>query len=200
MYSYEDIKLSLYLEIAYTGNVLLLSKSGDPDPDECVKAWEEIIKQSGKATGSLDFDNFNDLEESYVLLFSDYNAVKATLTKLSITADLKYIEDDLKWLRSKGYKFDYKTSAEYAVCIEAAMRRSDDLLTKMVMNRNETKEMYGQPIERPTLGSLIARCSAGIGFQVSKDVLLSEFNEYNKIIQEKNGRAGDEGLHTEGGN
>lgn len=185
-YNYENIKLVLFLQVAKTSNYNLLCFDGEPDEKECTIAWEEIIKSNGEATGGMELDIFNDLKESYGLLLQDYNVIKVIILKLHFVIDY----DDINYLKSKGYKFEFKNNKEYITCLLNAKNRAGDIVTKMKMKRNEidelTKKKEGNEI---SIADLITDLNFELKFAaVDADVLLSVYNAYSNKIKHNNAR------------
>ncbi|MFN9913414.1 MAG: hypothetical protein ACK53L_12560, partial [Pirellulaceae bacterium] len=117
-------------------------------------------------------------------LLSDYNYVRATLIQLMFVVDDNYIEE----LRNKGYRIDTTDSLKYAESISNALRRSENLITRMKMKSNEISDMIGRDggSKGATFEEIMAGLSLALKFAVPEDIKLSRFNEYKKIISERN--------------
>lgn len=183
-YTYEDITLKLYLEIAASLDFKRLILKGKAKESELMEAWELIIRKNYEVNGGFDYINYCDLIDGYNSLLSDYNYVRATLIQLMFVVDDNYIEE----LRNKGYKIDTSDSIKYAESIAAALRRSENLITRLKMKSNEISEMIGRDggSSPASFEEIMAGLSLALKFAVPEDIKLSRFNEYKKIITERN--------------
>lgn len=185
-YLYENIKLATYLQVAQTRNYRLLAKSKFATDEQCAEAWEQVVKDNAKATGSFNFDEYFKLECDYATLLKDYLTIKAVLLKLQLVEDKKEIE----WLKQKGYKFNYGRSKElYVQQIENAISKSDAIITRLIMKQNQItgllEENQADNVEPPTLEKLLARISKYVGYHVPRNILLARYNEFNEMIRKE---------------
>lgn len=182
-WDYDTITLRLYLDVAKTGNVFWLSREGKATREECLFQWEKIIKDNGNATGSFDYDYYFNLEQSYGLLIADYNTVKACLIKLAFVID----DDVIIYLKTKGYKIDTSGKTAYEDSLQAAIKRSDNLITRITMVTKELTKINesGDKSVMPTLEQILANISYHVGFVIPNDVTLSGYNVYLQLVQEK---------------
>jgi hypothetical protein len=193
LYSYETIRLRTYMDIVRTGNILLLVIKGKPDPEICYDAFETIIKKNSEANGNFSFDNTLDLKKVFGMLIADYVAIKAALTVLLFQVDDNLIE----FLAEKGYRVETtitdeekkegKTvSQKYVDSIRQAMRVSDSINTRLQSKQIELDDLTDKAGRPMGFEELIACVSAGIGFGISPDISLAGFNEYQRIIRQRN--------------
>lgn len=188
MLSYESISLKTYIEIANSGNLSALIISGRHNEKELSEAWEQIVKLNADANQDANYDLYLDNVKMYGFYIEEYNYVKAMLLCLRYFVDSNYIAE----LKSLGYKIDTSGSKAYLESLIACERRSDNLLTKIESKYKEIKSSSKKDGEEaPTLGSLIAQVSFGVGFNIPETVGLAQFNEYKKLIKEKYGRKRD---------
>lgn len=186
--TYDNIQLKTFLEIASTGNVQLLCIRGKAGQVELVKRWEELVRINSDHNDDSNYDVYLDNLKTYGEFMNQYTMVKAMLTVLCYQIDDEYIEE----LKQLGYNIavskdpDQSGKKAYLESLEAAMRKSDNLVTKLKSKYNElldlTKEV-GE--ERVTLGSLIAQVSFALGFNIPDTITLSQFNEYKRIVKQK---------------
>jgi hypothetical protein len=193
LYTYENIKLRVYMEIAATGNLQLMIVKGVCDMDKCYDAYEDIIKRNYEIAGNYSFDNALDLKKTYAMLMADYIAVKAALTIL-----LFQIDDDLiQWLGEKGYRVETeltdaerkagrKVSEKYETSITRCMRVSESINTRLKTKHLELEEMSEDNEGAMGFEEIIASISAMLGFQVDKEITLAGFNQYQEIIKKRN--------------
>lgn len=182
-FRYETITFKLFFEIATTGNYLLLGKNNLCTFKGCAEAWEDILTRNGSATGDLNFYNYKILEEERGILMAQYNVAKAMISKLRLIVDL----NDIEYLKRLGYKFNFVNSKGYESCLDNAERRAEGILTRLKMKENELQE-YSEVGEPVTFGQLMAQLRFETKASISDDLLLSEYNEYRKIIQQRNAR------------
>jgi hypothetical protein len=186
-FTYDDITLRLYLEIAEGGDYKKLIKKGKYSSDECYAKWEDIIKQNGKHTNDFSYINYFQTVQQYANLIAEYNLVKALLFKVLIT-DYKNVIEDVAMLVSKGYNIDKSSQEKYNESIENAFKKSNNLVTKILAKQNELNQYAGNKETKATIGSMVANLNTAIGFKAADySILLSEYNEYRKIINKKNG-------------
>lgn len=189
--TYENIKLSTYLDITNTGNFQLLCLSGQADPEECFIAWEAILKRNGEVNGDFTYSQFFNKVSTYSKLLNDYQIIKAMLLRLHFVIDENYIS----YLRSKGYKIDVEskedTNRKYLNSLTVALRKCENILTKLTMRHNELISEGKNAGKKPVLlEELIANISVGIGYEIKEDITLARYNEYKKIIVAKNKQHG----------
>jgi len=193
-FSYEDISLKLYLDIVRTLDVKKLLRQGDASVEQCHKQWDEIIAKCSSTNGGLDYVGFIDMSQSYGILLSEYNIIKAWLTKLWFQVD----DEIIKQLADKGYDIiiskdhpkynpDLSISVNYSESILNAFHRCENLVTKIKMKANEIKVfMNGSEGGRKemlfdeTMAQLLVR-----GIKVEEDITLSRYMELLKILSKQ---------------
>ena len=180
-FSYEDIPLKLFMLVNSTGNARLLVKSGVATASACVAQWENIIQENNKARGNQEYNIFLKTYAAYNRLLQDFNGVKSHLLILCYVLDY----DAVKYVRAKGYKIDLSNSAKYSESLAAAMRKSDNLITKITLKKNELERMSpAQNGSKPqSFETLMALMSFELGYTLPDDITLVRFNEYIKLIE-----------------
>jgi hypothetical protein len=185
-YTYDNIPLRLYFDIANTGDFIRLVKEGKSDNEQCLIAWEAIIKKQQEITGNNQYNAFFRLNKGYLLNLNDYTLIRACLILTGINnifPDYEYI----KILKEKGYNIDTSTPETIIDSVNGGLQKCDGLITKattkrkeieMIMNQNESKDKVG-------FESAIANLNYQLGFNVDDNLTLSRFNEYQKIIKAK---------------
>jgi hypothetical protein len=149
--------------------------------DECFIAWEKILKRNGEVNNDYGYSNIFAKESAYARYYHEYLYTKTIILYLLTVIDDNYIAI----LASKGYKIDLKSERTYVNSLHLALRKCDNLITKMVMKQKEltnNDKTYYQP---PNLEQLIASISYELGFEVKETITLARFNEYKKIISKK---------------
>src|SRR6267154_5507874 len=100
-WQYDNITLRLFLKIAYSGNLALVSKKGKLD-ESCEKVWNKIIEQDSKTNGGVTaIHQINDYK-ALGAITKDFIMVRGALLKLSFTVD----NDAVLMLAKKGYKIN----------------------------------------------------------------------------------------------
>lgn len=180
-FNYDTIPLRVYVDIVNTGNYRLVSKSKIADVDKCFEVWEQITIAQSEALGGNKHRITLDALKAYNRYCAEYIIINSLLTKCLY----KYDENTLKELAGYGFVIDKK---DYRKSLEICFGRVKQYLTRMQSKELELKELMKENESRGTLkfGELIANASYGMGFNIREDILLSEFNQYMKILQEKN--------------
>lgn len=203
-FQFDDITLKLYLEVVKSLDYKRLLIYGEATLQQCQQQWDIIVQHCSESSGGLDYVNFIDTSQAYGILLSEYNIVKASLTKLWFQVDDLIIEK----LGEKGYniittkdnpKYDpelYKKfeaapsenlSINYRESILSALQRSENLVTKIKMKANELhqfisgkeggrKEMLFDEI----MAQLLVR-----GIKVDDNITLSRYLELLKLLNKK---------------
>lgn len=178
------------MDIAESGNPLMILKSEKwwyrVSPERCSEAWEEIVRRNAEENGSYDYQNYlNNLKEYYRLI-SEHTLVKAALLKLSYKVDPILA----KYLTSRGYvirlgKQRAVDSEAYANSIFAAVKKSDNLVTKIRMKRKEMTNTTNLKGNSKTFEAMMASLISLLGFEVNSNITLARYNEYKKFIKQK---------------
>lgn len=190
LYTYDDIRLKTYFDIANSGNITLLVKEGSCPLDKCLEAWEEIIRRQEQATGSYKYNSLITLLNGYRNLKMDQLYIRALLLKCTIALDFEAI---LK-LRQKGYDID--TRPEYVEqSLKNALIRCTNLKTKAEMKRKEINRLFEvkktdkkekQKSFEEIMGNLtISLGSLNILVVVDDSITLARYNYYQKTISER---------------
>ena len=159
---------------------------GKASESELNEAWEFLIRKNYQVNGGFDYINYVDLVQGYNQIMAEYNVIRCTLIQLMFCVDDNYISE----LKDKGYRIDTTNSITYIESINAALRRSENLITRLKMKSNEIQDMMGkQGGERASsFEEIMAGLSLALKFAVPEDLKLSRFNEYKKIINERNSK------------
>jgi hypothetical protein len=182
--NYDTILLRVYLEIARTGDYSLLIVKGKVSHLQCLNAWEEIVRRNNECSGSgMEYNLYQDALEKYNYLLSEYLIAKAYLLTMIAEVDDSRIE----WLKERGYHIDTSCKSKYIESINTAMRRVENLTTKMQMKVNEIKAMTERKGDKPMLfEDVIAHANTLLGFTAcNRDTTLAEYNSYQKLIKKK---------------
>lgn len=178
---YENIPLRLYLNLFETKTYKDLVIEGQATAEQCAQAWEKIVTKNSEAVGNLSMSAHLDNYRTFVQFMADYNFIKATLMLLLLRVDDK----DISMLETKGYKIiTDKGQRKYEESIEAALRRSDNLVTRIRMKHNELM-VSGGDNKKVSFEELIANLNLILGFEVNDNITLARFNEYNKLLSKR---------------
>lgn len=189
-FDYGNIPFKLYYDIASTGNLERLQISGEPDFEKCVEAWEEIVRRNGEENGSFTYMNYLSNFRAYGKLMAEYTAVKYILTLLAVTSKLdEETQELLTYVTKRGYRINRSNSQAYEQSLADAMRRSDNLITRIGIKQAEINRYLatGKKQSDDTGGfeALMANLIAALGQHIPDDVTLARYNEYRKIIKRK---------------
>jgi len=175
----------LSIQIAKTGNINLLNAKNNEE------AWEEIVRKNCAANEVQDYKNLTDALRSQALLVNQYINDKAHIMKLAVKVDKGSIE----YLRNKGYKIDTSSTEDYAESLNDALKKRENLRTRINMKRKEIERinLQNKHGEEKGLEQILASMSYHIGFQIGDEISLARFNEYSKIIKAQNAQAKQNG-------
>ena len=183
LYTYDSIPLTLYLEVAQTGNTDLIVISGNPTQKEIDAAWEEITRLNSNSTGKTN-DNLDNIKD-YSRLLSKYIAVQASILQLYLCVD----EESILFLASNGYKIDTSSNTAYRDTLKSAQRKAANVVTKIESKYKEimasVQQMDPDAPAKSGIETMLASVSAALGFAVDSSVTLARFNEYSKIIKKR---------------
>lgn len=110
--------------------------------------------------------------------------IKGMLLKLFLTVD----PDDIKYLKAKGYNIDVvgnEPGPNFEKSLTAAIHRSDNIVTRIIMKEKELQAYFEkQENAKPmTFEELIVNMNAALKMVLPRDILLSEYNEYKKVLK-----------------
>lgn len=164
---------------------------GKASEKELSEQWEKIIRRNYEVNGGFDYINYCDLIEGYARILAEYNVVRSLLIQLMFVVDDNYIAE----LEEKGYKIDTSNTIAYAESINRAFTRSENLITRLTMKSNEISEMIAEQggSKAASFEEIMAGLSLSLKFAVSEDITLARFNEYKKIINERNQKISENG-------
>lgn len=174
------------MEIITSHDFTKLIVSGKADKEVLTAQWEKIIAKNYEVNGGFDYLNYIDIAKSFAFLLAEQNLVKAQLFTLLFEVDDKVIEE----LKLRGYKISLENRTEFNKSIMAALKRTNNLNSRMKMKANELHEMISDEDgkEQATFEQVMAALSFQVGFALPEDITLSRYNEYRKIINERNSR------------
>lgn len=136
LYSYSDILLKTYVEIANTGNIQLMIKSGSVDAEKLNEAWEAIIEENGKHTKNNSYNIYQNLIYDYGLLIAQHTVVSICLEMLTWKIDLDIVNE----VRDRGYKIELGQKFESS--LKSAKSKCKNLITKSESKKKEIERRF----------------------------------------------------------
>jgi glutaredoxin 2 len=182
-YTYDNIPLQLFIHIAKTGEVELLNAV------EPLEAWEEIISRNCAVNEIHDYKVYLEAMRSQAVISNEYMCIKAHLIKLSLPvfAGSKIDMNSVEYLEKKGYKINLDSKEAYIESLRAALKKKENLLTRINMKTKEIERMLiqnqGAKNGEKSIEELLASLSFHIGFSIPGDVTLARFNEYTRMLR-----------------
>lgn len=187
-WTYDTITFKLFFDIVTSGDIKLMVKEGLPDKNLESK-WLELIQENAKQTQDLTLVHQRNDFQALNYNIAEFILVRSALLKLYVVVD----DECLDLLKQKGYNIravkGETKDFEYAKDLAEAVIRSDNLLAKVTRKQMEITRKYSS--DKPTIasyGDIIAELNIQLGFVTPRDLTLSEFNGYRKILKAKNKR------------
>lgn len=190
----------MYMEIAKSEQYDLLCPECK-DEIRLYEAWNEIVIQNAKDCNNNALDPMYQAYQEMAILMSDYFNVRARLIKLHFVIDTDYI----KYLKYKGIKINTTVKYEgadgkiieresakaYADSLEAAMNGLQNYITQIKMKQKALATIAQEGQHNGDAPANFEQVIANLAFaiapvQVQDDIKLIRFNEYNKLLKEKN--------------
>ena len=189
-YQYHNIPLRVYFDIASSGDYSHLLLSGKLD-DQAEYAWDEIIQENTRASGSNRYQNYLNNKRAQVIYYAEYLWVVSLLQSLQIVYD----EHVVKELATKNYMIS-RDPEKYQESIGHAFERAKHLLNKIKSKQNEfaMAVTFTKGSAKNSFTDALIGLNYQLGWEVSREILLSEYNKYREQIREeiklkkKNGR------------
>lgn len=187
----------MYIDIANSGDVSKLVKSGQIDTEKCLEAWEELIKRQEKEIGSNHLSSYISLLKAYLIYANDHEVIRATLiliyhiNRQEIAKDGELVWVNLIdwkyiiWLKSKGHVIDMTSFESMTQSVNAALHKNENLITKAVSKRKELEKMLeGKGDSKPLeFVDVMAQLNFAWPNPVSDDISLAGYNSYQKILK-----------------
>lgn len=156
------------------------------DVEKCADKWEEIVVANARANNTFEYDNYLDKHKTYALLIHEYVTVKAMLTKLTFSVDM----DAINWLNKRGYKIVISKGPDrnklYEDSLMAAIRKSDNLVTKTTMKANELKQFQTHHGQIESFEQIMANIIFHSKMNLPDDITLARYNAIKKLINQQN--------------
>lgn len=188
-FQYDDILLRLFIDVAETSGYQKLVRTGLATDDECMEAWENIVRENSEKTGSNSYSSYFNDTVQYSQLLSEYLFMRAALTKLLYVIDFDLIQK----VREFGYMINLSNSQAYADSLYATSRRVDNLATRIKMQYNRMALNTVDKSEGGGFDETIANLNMAIGFVETDNITLARYNEYCKTLKKRAARSKDNG-------
>lgn len=186
LYEYGNVPLKVYVEIASGAPLELLIINGSSSREQLVEQWEKIITLNGKLSGNFQYDSYKRLYVGYWNIIAKHLVIRASLLKLCFVIDYETVQD----IRSRGYALSLASTEAYKDSLVAGLNKSDNLIARAELRKNEIERDFPKAKEGESNLSF-DRIMAELSIQiaptlVSDDITLARYNEYLKIIKERN--------------
>lgn len=168
------------------GNYLLVAKDKSATEQDCLTAWELIVKENAEVNDSTLHTTYSDLKEEYAILLQQYQAIRARILLLYCTVDKEAIE----FLRKQRYNIDTTSDEAYEKSLDQAISKSENIGGELQRKYNELVELMEGDSMDPSLSELLSPLRYHFGYHVPMEILLSEYNDMKKFLKENksNGR------------
>lgn len=150
-----------------------------PDPS-LVFTWGDILLEYGKLDHTSSIQDAFEKDKYIKQLENAYTTIKAMIRKLMFVVDKRTILD----LHALGYIIDTTDSREYAKSLSAADKKSNSLVTRIRMLKNELKGDHSET--GVSFDSLMAMLNSQLQINVPENISVARYCEYKKIITERN--------------
>jgi hypothetical protein len=179
------------MEICNTANYMLVAKNKFATEKRCIEIWEEIVQRNAEVNGNYTYMNWFRASREYYKLISEHALVKAILQKFSFTKTFKRFvgpttDKDkvlVAVLGQRGYVLDFRSSEQFAESIYANMLKSQNLVTKITMKRNEINGFVSSNGAVQGFEEVMADLIASLNVNVDDNITLARYNEYKKVIK-----------------
>jgi hypothetical protein len=163
-----------------------LIKEGSATDDECSEAWEKIVQKNNYHSGNNKYNNYLNLVRQLNLSIKELNAVVSTILCLCFVVD----DDQIKFLKSKGYKIDTSSASAYERSLAVALHESGNIRTKIKIRQAQIKNFNQKAIENKeqnemTFDEMLSALSMEVGFQLPDTITLAQYNAYAKRVIKK---------------
>jgi hypothetical protein len=157
-------------------------KEGEGNAGQAFDAWETIIRRNSRINGTAEFDSYLNDMKGYAQYLADFNTIKAMLHVLLYQIDDNYIA----YLKTRGYYINTIGGASYKQSIYNCIQQSENIKSKI---RSKLKAIEKRSAEAGTPASfeeIMASLCAALGFHVPDDLKLSRYNQYLKLLKDRN--------------
>jgi hypothetical protein len=196
-FRYDDILLKIFIDVAQTSEYVKVVKNGQATAEQCMEAWEAIVKRNADVTGNMGYNGYLNETFVYADMLSEYLFMRAALTKLLYVIDYPLIQE----VRDKGYSIDLgeqddtaqARSQKYADSLYATSRQVDNIATRIKMHYNKMALNTVDKSEGGGFDETIANLNMAIGFVETDNITLARYNEYCKMIKKRAAKSKDNG-------
>lgn len=163
----------------------MLLKQGKLD-DKLSVNWTTLLLENSRVNGDLTYIHQADDYNALNYLISEFNLVRCLLLKLHFQVDNVSIAD----LKKKGYVINDSGAIAYATSLANGLRKSESIITQITRKQKEMVRKYSSPENGTSISyeEVITHLNAQLGFVVEKDLTLSAYNSYKKILRARNAK------------
>lgn len=184
-YTYEDVPLKLYFEVANTGNLSLLVIKGKARHDDCMAAMEAIMIENERKTGNAIISRYMAMSKIYLSLIAEYTFMRASII-ICVLRGWLYIDWQHLSTVNKKYSISMASPGAYTQSLRSALSSCNNLLTKAEMQRKEIERMRSSGEgKQKSFYEIIASLNSALGFTVPETITLSQYNEYGRVLKER---------------
>jgi len=172
----------LYITISESNNYQLICKHGKGNYDDCLEAWENIVKENSEANGDYEYMNYFNLIKVHRRLIVEQSLITAALIKLHFAVDRELVS----FVNKRGYKISLTSTADYAESLEGAVRRLKNLKARITMKENEIISFQKvHKKEAGTFQKMVAQLTYYSKVAISETITLAMYNEMMKLVREQ---------------
>ena len=161
--------------------------------DKLYELWGDIVLEYGTLSNDNKIDEsfssqkvLKQLENSLVFIKSLIGILIFVSPTSKNELYSKSAIDAIEKLGKLGYTITTISSLEYAKSIKSADQKSNSILTRINILRNEILSVNEEDKEnRVSFDAIISSLSVALKFSVSDDITVSKYCEYRKILTKK---------------
>lgn len=155
---------------------------GEGNAGEAFDAWETIIRRNSRINGTAEFDSYlNDLK-GYAQYMADYNTIKSMLHILLYEVDDNYIA----YLKTRGYYINTGGAAAYKQSVYNCIQQSENIKSKIRSKMKAIEKRSAEAGPPSSFEEIMASLCAALGFHVPDDLKLARYNQYLKLLKDRN--------------
>lgn len=156
--------------------------SGDGNAGQAFDAWETIIRRNSRINGTAEFDSYLNELKGYGQYMSDFNTIKAMLHVLLFQVDNNYIE----YLKTRGYYINTSGAQAYEKSLYNCIQQSENIKSKIRSKMKALEKRSAEAGPPTSFEEIMASLCAALGFNVPDDLKLARYNQYLKLLKDRN--------------
>jgi hypothetical protein len=155
---------------------------GDASAEQAFDAWETIIRRNSRLNGTAEFDSYLSELKGYAQYLADFNTIKAMLHRLLYVIDNEYIE----YLKSRGYYINTTGARAYEESVYRCIQQSENIKSKIKSKVKLLEKRNAEAGPATSFEEIMASLCAALGFHVPDDLKLARYNQYLKLLKDRN--------------